>query len=385
MEEFLKGRRVLYAVPVSDQLESFWREVVAALAGPVDAGLLYKNESEHVVEKPGTRQRIRAKTAWNADTLRGDYADLLILDEFQLMHESAWTEVGAPMLLDHDGDAIFIYTPPSLHSTAVSKADDPHYARKMFKRAQNDDTGRWQAFSWTSHDNPHISAEAVKDIAGDMTSLSYRQEIMAEEIEEVPGALWKRQIIEDSRVSETPISFRRIVVGLDPTGSTRNEAGIIVAAHGHNGDGYVLRDASLLGSPEAWAATAVGEYHEWQANGIVAEVNFGGDMVESTIHMVDRLVPIILVRASRGKLVRAEPVVALYEKGRIHHVGVFPALEEEMVSYVPGNPSPNHMDALVWALTDLMVHSDYASFAEMRRMSGGFAPPVAAGIIGKVL
>jgi len=83
--------------------------------------------------------------------------------------------------------------------------------------------------------------------------------------------------------------------------------------------------------------------------------------------------------------VRAEPVVALYEKGRIHHVGVFPALEEEMVSYVPGNPSPNHMDALVWALTDLMVHSDYASFAEMRRMSGGFAPPVAAGIIGKVL
>ena len=122
IEKFLEGKRVLYAAPTQDQIDRFWTEVTKALQEPIDAGAYYKNETRHIIELRGTEQRVRAKTAFNADTLRGDYADVLILDEYQLMDETAWTEVGAPMLLDNNGDAIFIYTPPSLRSRSMSKA-----------------------------------------------------------------------------------------------------------------------------------------------------------------------------------------------------------------------------------------------------------------------
>src|SRR5215212_6547315 len=136
---FAQGRRVLYAAPTEDQIAAFWWEVKRSLANLIDAKHVTKNETLHSIEVPGTKQRIRAKTAWNADTLRGDYADLLILDEFQAMNEDAWQLVGAPMLLDNDGDAVFIYTPPSLHSLSVTKAKDPRHASKMYKKAAADE------------------------------------------------------------------------------------------------------------------------------------------------------------------------------------------------------------------------------------------------------
>jgi hypothetical protein len=118
---FLAGKRVLYAVPTQEQIDRFWFEVKRALEPVIELGHLYKNETRHTIEVHDMETRIRAKTAWNADTLRGDYADVLILDEYQLMDEDAWGYVGAPMLLDNDGDAIFIYTPPSTEQTTVSK------------------------------------------------------------------------------------------------------------------------------------------------------------------------------------------------------------------------------------------------------------------------
>lgn len=183
VDKLLEGLRPLYATPTSDQLETWWFEVKRALAEPIDAGIYKKNETEHTIEREGTKNRIKGKTAWNADMLRGDYSDFLVLDEFQLMNEDTWEVVGAPMLLDNNGDAMFIYTPPSLHSTGVSKARDPRHAAKMFKKAQEDKTGRWQAFHFTSHDNPHISVEALKELIQDMSRRSYRQEIMAEDDE----------------------------------------------------------------------------------------------------------------------------------------------------------------------------------------------------------
>jgi hypothetical protein len=123
VDRFLAKRRILYAAPTQDQVERFWHEVTTALAEPLEARFLYKNETKHLIELPGseTRIRARAKTAWNADSLRGDYADDLILDEWQLMNEDAWGLVGAPMLLDNDGDATFIYTPRSFHSRSVRR------------------------------------------------------------------------------------------------------------------------------------------------------------------------------------------------------------------------------------------------------------------------
>jgi phage terminase large subunit-like protein len=149
----------------------------------------------------------------------------------------------------------------------------------------------------------------------------------------------------------------RIVVAVDPSAtSTGDDAGIVVAGK-YRDHGYVLADLTLQGSPLKWAETTVAAFHKYKANKIIAEKNNGGEMVEIVLKKVDPNVPVTLVNASRGKLTRAEPISALYEQGRIHHVGNFNALEDEMCLWLPGDPSPNRMDALVWALTELMLGS----------------------------
>ncbi len=189
VRRFLSGHRVLYAAPTSEQLSRFWFECCRALGEGIAAGVWRKDETEHVIEVVGTENRIRAKTAWNANTLRGDYADLLILDEWQLMAEDAWEDVGAPMLIDNNGDAVFIYTPPSMKSSGVSKARDPRHAAKMYVAAKIDKTGRWETFHFTSHDNPHLSKEALAEVSQDMSRESYNKEIMAQDDELSPSKL----------------------------------------------------------------------------------------------------------------------------------------------------------------------------------------------------
>ena len=356
VKRFLARRRQLYVAPTQEQVDAFWWETKRALNPLIDAGVLYKNESLRLIEFPRTQVRIRAKSAWNADTLRGDYADDLTIDEWQLCNEDMWDQVGAPMLLDNDGDAVFIYTPPSLRSRSISKARDPLHASKMFKRAEADETGRWAAFHFSSHANPHISADALSELTLDMTSLAIRQEIMAEDTTEIQGALWKLAMIEPYRVLERPTGIVRIVVGVDPPGGVA-ECGIVVVAKTQDGHYYVLDDRSLVGTPERWGSAVVSGYEDNDADRIVGEKNFGGAMVHGTIRNVEGgdVVSYKDVSASRGKAVRAEPVVALYERGMVHHVGPFPVLEEELVSWVPdsGMPSPNRLDALVWAITEL--------------------------------
>lgn len=361
VKAFLEGRRILYATPTADQITRFWFEVNKALAGPIDAGIYYKNESMHIIEQRGTEQRIRAKTAWNSNTLRGDFADLLILDEWQLMDETAWDEVGAPMLLDNNGDAVFIYTPPSLHSRAVSKALDPRHASKMFKSAQMDDSGRWEAFHFTSQDNPHLSIEAFDEVASDMTALAYRQEILAEDIDEVPGALWTRELLEKTR-RRIASDLTQVFVGVDPPGGA-TECGIVVAGMDNKGHVYILADYSLRASPEIWAEAVIDAYITHKADRILGEKNYGGDMVESTILNAARSKGIQVayseVQATRGKAVRAEPVAAKFERGEAHVVGSLTLLEDELTGWVPGDPnSPNRLDAMVWAATPFCVYRE---------------------------
>lgn len=353
VEAFLRGRRVLYATPTADQIGRFWTTVTQALEEPLAAGVFRKNETAHVIELVGAEQRIRAKTAWNADTLRGDYADLLILDEWQMMDEDAWGVVGAPMLLDNNGDAVFIYTPPSLRSRGASKARDPRHAAKLYAAADADASGRWAAFTFASRANPHISAAALAEIAQDMTALAYRQEIEAQDVDEAPGALWQRGKLDAMRVIKAP-PLDLVVVGVDPAATaTGDETGIITAGRAGS-ELFVLADDTLQGSPLAWARAAVTAYHRAQANLIVAEANNGGEMVAQTLAQVDPAVPVRLVHASRGKATRAEPVAARYEQGHGHHAGTFDRLEDELCLWTPGDASPNRLDALVWAVTELL-------------------------------
>ncbi len=179
----VKPKRVLYAAPTAEQVSKFWFEVTSVLNPGIELGVWKKDETEHIIEVPHTETRIRAKTAWNANSLRGDYADLLILEEYQMMNEDAWEDVGQPMLLDNNGTAVFIFTPPSLKSEGVSKAKDPRHASKLFKKAALDTTGRWNTFHFTSYDNPILDKDALKEISIDMSSDSHKREILAEDDE----------------------------------------------------------------------------------------------------------------------------------------------------------------------------------------------------------
>jgi phage terminase large subunit-like protein len=186
-----------------------------------------------------------------------------------------------------------------------------------------------------------------------------RQELNAEILGDLPGALWTAAVLDLYRTRNKP-EVSRIVVAVDPAVTAEehsDEHGIIVAGLASEQRGVVLEDGSLRGSPLEWARKAVRLYNEYQADGIVVEVNQGGDMVAHTIRAVDPNVKIIEVRASRGKHVRAEPIAALYEQGRIQHLGAFPELEAQMtqmtVNGYEGAGSPDRVDALVWAFTEL--------------------------------
>lgn len=194
-----------------------------------------------------------------------------------------------------------------------------------------------------------------------------RQELNAELLDDVPGALWTREMIEQARVRpDANIFLERIVVAIDPAISVNedsDETGIVVAGLGVDGDAYVLGDSSGKYLPHEWAGRAIADFRAHGADRIVAEINQGGQMVESTIRAVNPNVPLTLVHASRGKLVRAEPVSALYEQRRVHHVGMFEKLEDQLCSYAPGVvKSPDRMDALVYAITDLMLVPQRAQF-----------------------
>lgn len=363
--KFLEGHRILYAAPTTEQLGKFWWEVTNMLMPAIKAGVYLKRETDHTIRPTDSKSqsRIKAKTAWDADTLRGDYADLLILDEYQMMRPEAWSLVGAPMLLDNNGDAVFIYT-------AEQRAA---HARDLYRRAEqlmNEDIAqgkepRWEVFTFSSHENPFLSEEALAEIASDMSNLAYRLEIMAEDLDDDPRALWSRDVINKTRVLRYP-ELARIVVAVDPQGGMSGTTGIIVAGMAEVEGithGYILEDASISGSPETWASQAIAMYHKYEADRIVAERNFGGDMVNATFMSIAPNVSVKILNASRGKAARAEPIVALYEKGRAHHVGEFPPLEEELCTWFPtgvrGHASPNRLDAAVWALSELLL--DYCA------------------------
>lgn len=186
-----------------------------------------------------------------------------------------------------------------------------------------------------------------------------QQELYAALLEEAAGALWTRAILTASRRKEAT-AMKRIVVAVDPAISAKgesNETGIVVAGRGTDDHGYVLRDLSGRYGPATWADRVIQAYRDSKADRIVAEANQGGDMVSHTLRTVDPKVPIRLVHASQGKRTRAEPVAALFEQDRAHMVGSHPALEDQLATWEPlGNlPSPDRLDAMVWALTDLCL------------------------------
>ena len=218
-------------------------------------------------------------------------------------------------------------------------------------------TTRGNTFENAANLAPVALAELKKRYEG--TRLG-RQELYAELVDDVPGALWSHSLLDAQRVRTAP-PLVRIIVAIDPavtSGAAADATGIVAVGLAEDNHAYVLADATVQAAPHIWARKAVALFESLEADLVIGEVNQGGDLVESVLRTIAPQLPYRAVRANRGKLLRAEPVAALYEQGRVHHVGSFKELEDEMTRFAPGaleQNSPDRVDALVWALTELML------------------------------
>jgi hypothetical protein len=229
--------------------------------------------------------------------------------------------------------------------------------------------------------NPRDNTHLTEDYLASLSRLPERQRKRFFEgvyVDDLDGALFSYEVIARARVTELPVARRlRVVVAVDPSGASgqedarADEIGIVVAARGDDGHAYVLADRSLRDAPAAWGRVAVQAYRDFDADRIVAEENFGGEMVRFVIRAADANVPVQAISASRGKVLRAEPVSALYEQGLVHHVGRFALLEDQLCAFTTqgyrGEGSPDHADALVFAISELML-KDPAPIIEFYRL-----------------
>jgi phage terminase large subunit-like protein len=237
-------------------------------------------------------------------------------------------------------------------------------ASKLLKHLVSDDATA-VTHDTTSANRANLSnvflSEVTRRYAGTALGL---QELDGQIVEHFGGGLWRRDWLDDKRVAKPP-ELVRIVVAVDPpvTANASSDAcGIVVAGLGVDGRGYILADRTIKGrEPQVWARATIAAYKDFEADRIVAEVNQGGDLVVLVLHSVDATAPVKKVRATRGKWARAEPISALYAEGRVSHVGEFVALENQMIAYDGTSQSlltaksPDRLDALVWALTELML------------------------------
>lgn len=318
IEAALRGRRVLEAAPTADQTSAFWDGCRKALAQPIAAGVIRKNETERLLEFP-TGGRIRAKTAWDADSLRGDYADLLILDEYSIMNPDAWDEVGAPMLLDNDGDAIFFFTPKR-----------KNHAHRLFVRAVGDTSGRWGAWHFTSLDNPYLSRAALAEITEDMSEEAYRQEILAEFLEGEGAVFRNIAACLQAPLDATPEQHKghRVIVGAD-WGKQNDYTAFSVfcadckaelALDRSNKVDYILQRGRLKTLYDRWGAAQV----EAEENSI------GVPIVEQLQREGFKVHPFLTTGSSKPPLIEA--LVLAFERNQAQWLPV-PAATLELEAY----------------------------------------------------
>lgn len=284
----------------------------------------------------------------DAERLRGPQHHLVWAEEFAAWRKikECWDMMRLGLRLG-DRPHVIITTTPKPRKKLIELLKD---ARSVVTRAHTDDN---------PHLHPDVRAELYAQYGGTRIG---RQELAAELLLDVPGALWTFDRLEENRLHAAP-DMARVVVAVDPSGGhgeENDEQGIVVSGKGIDGRGYVLADRSCKLSPDGWAKRAIQAYIDFKADRIVYENNFGGEMVEATIKAAATSMRVTVatkaVHASRGKVVRAEPVAALDEQGRVSHVGSFPDLEDELCSWTPDSGiSPNRLDAHVWALTELML------------------------------
>lgn len=336
--------RVAIAAPTSDDCRKVCIEGESGLLSVLPDGEIgnYNRQEKTVRLKNGTI--IQGYSAEEPNRFRGPQHHRAWCDELAAWrYTDAWDQLMFGMRLG-DNPQVVVTTTPRPTALIRSLAKD-----------RNTIITRGNTFDNAANLAPSALARLREKYEG--TRLG-RQELFAEILDDVPGALWTRDMVP---VGPAP-AMQRVVVAVDPSGTSgagdgADAIGIVVAGKGIDGRFYVLEDATCDLSPEGWGRRVVDRYRAFAADRIVAERNFGGDMVAAVIRMADRSAPVKLVTASRGKSVRAEPIAALYEQGRVTHAPGLEALEDQMMQMTPsgyvGEGSPDRLDAMVWALTEL--------------------------------
>ena len=315
---------------------------------------VYNKSSYKITFKDG--QVVHMFGADSPDAGRGLNLSGAWLDEFAMWQYAAqtWTEGLAPSLRIGDKPRVVVTTTPK--------------PLRILREWANRQDGSVYVTRGSTFDNAaNLSRAALEELQARYAGTRIgKQELYGEIIDNIDGALWTEDTIERSRVTAPPDQLTKIVVAIDPAVTNTedsDETGIIVAGKNAKGEAFVLADYTMRGTPLDWATRAVEAYRLHNADAIIAEVNNGGDMIPTLIRQVDGFVPVREVRATRGKKLRAEPIAAFYEQGRVHHVGRYVKLEEQMTTWTPEEPnSPDRMDALVWAITDLLDNNSLVGY-----------------------
>jgi phage terminase large subunit-like protein len=316
---------------------------------------VYRKSDRSLIWPSGCRSLIF--TADEPDRLRGKQSEKLWADELCAWRypTEAWDQAMLGLRLGTQPQAIITTTPRPI---------------KQLKTLLNDPA------TFVTHGSTYDNRSNLAPIFYDAVIKRYegtrlgRQELDAEVLEDIVGALWAWNNIDNYRVEKQP-ELVRIVIPIDPAVTANpdsDETGIIPVGLGKDGHGYVLGDASGIYSPLTWAQKAIAQYETLLADAIIAEVNNGGDLVEANLRAAGFKGRVIQVHASRGKQTRAEPVAAFYEQGKVHHVGHFAGLESQMTTWVPADEiSPDRVDSLVWGLTFLMTQGEPRKATTIRR------------------
>lgn len=350
IEYCLEGQKILWGDTINSNIDRYYERYFLPALKQSGLNFEYKKQQKQLYIENGY---IDFRSADNPENWEGFGYNKIFLNEagIILKNKYLYTNAVLPMMMDSPNSVLYALGVPK-GKTLKNGEEHPFFT--LFKNAKNNMPGyKW--FQFSSYDNPLLSKDDIQALEAEIRRMNpemVKQEIYGEFVDGANNTLWTPELIK--HVDRVP-ELRRILVAIDPSGTvTGDEQGIGAAGVDDNGKVYVLSDLTGHYTPLQWATIAVNELENRKGDAIVVERNFGGDMVKAMIRNVSPNVRVIEVNASRGKDVRAEPIVGLYEDGRVFHVHGLNALENEMLTWVKGvGKSPNRIDWLVWAITEL--------------------------------
>ena len=349
IEWCLEGKKLLWGDTIHSNIDRYFDRYFLPALKNTDITYNYQRQSKQLLIGNGY---IDFRSADRPENWEGFGYDVIFLNEAGIILKNKYLYANAvlPMLMDSKTSILIAMGVPKGKWT---KDNEEHPFYSIFKAAKSKIPG-YNLLEYSSYDNPLLPPEEIKELESEIQRMSpgmVEQEIYGHFVDSVSGVLWTADMIK--HCDQVP-DLKRIVIGVDPSGSKDgDEVGIVAAGLSEAGNVYILSDRTGGYTPLQWASIVDNEYETLQANAVVVERNFGGDMVKSNILTVNQGIKIKEVTASRAKEIRAEPVVALYEQGKVFHVRGLHKLENEMLSWVPGlGKSPNRVDALVWAVME---------------------------------